>query len=211
MSDEGDARRRWIRAAKIGLPLAALGVFASLFIFSNARYADGISFEGVDLSALEEGLRLVEPSFTGATNRGEPFTVDADWALPDGPRPERVELSGVRGEIRLVDDRNIVLRADMGVLEPKANILTLTEGVRFASSDGYEINASRARIDANDDSLVATGGVTATGPIGQISAERLRATRKTPEGADAGVRKGAYIWFENRVKVRIDQPKLAQD
>ena len=50
-------RAGMIRALKIGLPVLALAVFASLFLFNSARYSDQISFDGVDLSALEEGLK----------------------------------------------------------------------------------------------------------------------------------------------------------
>ncbi|MEM7525328.1 MAG: hypothetical protein AAF360_16570 [Pseudomonadota bacterium] len=206
----GESTRRGIVAAlKIGLPLTALGVFASLFLLSNARYADGVSFEGVDLSALEDGLRLVNPRFTGATNRGEPFSVTAAWALPDGPRPERVELSQVAGEISLADGRVVTLSADAGVLEPKANVLTLTEGAHFTSSDGYDVSAVFARLDADADELTAKGGVTAIGPLGRITSDDMRATRAATPGDKGG--KDAYIWFENRVKVRIDSARMARD
>ena len=209
---EADAKRmRLIRALKFGFPALALMVFGSLFVFNSARYSDQISFEGVDLSALEEGLRLVEPRFNGATNRGEPFTVSAEWALPDGPRPERVELNSVSGEINLIDGRVVTLSADTGVLEPKANILTLTDGVRFASSDGYEITASTARFDGDAEELTARGDVVAEGALGRIRADRMRAMRIAPEGADETVEKSAYIWFENRVRVRIEEPNMAKE
>ena len=211
MTEADEKRRRIVRWLKIGLPATALAVFASLFVFSSARYSDQISFEGVDISALEEGLKLIKPRFTGATNRGEPFSVTAEWALPDGPRPERVELNSVSGEINLVDGRVVSLSSSGGVLEPKANILTLTDDVRFASSDGYEITASRAQLDAENVVLTAQGEVVAEGALGRIRADRMRATRAAPEGAGANVEKGAYIWFENRVKVRIENPNLAQE
>lgn len=219
MSEDDASRVRIIRALKFGLPAVAVAIFASLFIFSSARYSDQISFDGVDLSALEEGLKLINPRFTGATNRGEPFSVSAEWALPDGPRPERVELNSVSGEINLADGRIVSLSATSGVLEPKANILTLTDGVRFASSDGYEITALTARFDGDRDELTATGEVIAEGALGRIRADRMRATRRAPEQADENVDasardngdKGAYIWFENRVKVRIEQPNMASE
>lgn len=228
-SDRGArAHRRWIRALKIVLPAFALAVFASLFIFNSASYDDAFSFDGVDIAALNEGLRLVNPRFTGATNRGEPFTVTAEWAQPDGPRPERVELNSVAGEITLRDGRVVTLSADTGVLFPKQNLLTLDDGVRFASSDGYEVTALSARLDAATEVLTADGEVRASGAIGLIRADRMRAELRPAEpleGLEAGAadpdagsgveaakgEKDAYIWFENRVKVRIEDPKLAQE
>lgn len=209
--DRQERRRRRIRFFKFALPAIALLTFGSLFVFSSARFSEGISFDGVDLSALQEGLRLSNPRFTGATNRGEPFTVTAEWALPDGPRPSRIELSAVAGEINLIDGRVVTLSAATGVMEPRTNVLTLSDGVRFASSDGYLVTARGARLDAEAEVLTATGDVLAEGAIGRITADSMRAERHGSASAPDGAEKDAYIWFENRVKVRIEDPKLAQD
>ena len=187
-----------VQAAKIGLPVIALGVVASFFLFSNARYDDAVTFDGVDISALGEGLKLTNPRFTGATAKGEPFTVTAEWALPDGPRPENVELSNVSGELNMIDGRFVELNALGGNLQPQANIVELSGSVVFTSSDGHELRASRARLEADRNLLTADGPVTAKGPMGRIEAGSLRVERR---GED-----GDFIWFENRVKVFIDKP-----
>lgn len=203
-----------VRVLKIALPLAAVGIFASTFLFSNARFAskDGLSFDGVDLSALDEGLKLANPRFTGATNRGEPFSVTAKSALPDGPKPTEVAMEDVTGQIQLEDGRVVTLSAEMGVLYPQEKVLDLTKGARFATSDGYSVSAATARMEAETSTVSAAGGVMAEGPIGRITSDELRATRgpDRAEGA-AATDKAVYIWFEKRVKVRIDRPNLAQD
>ncbi|MEM7544921.1 MAG: hypothetical protein AAF367_05235 [Pseudomonadota bacterium] len=195
-----------IRFLKILLPIAAIGVFASLFLFSNARFSDGISFDGVDLSSLEEGLKLANPRFTGTTNRGEPFLVTAEWALPNAPQPTRVELSKVAGEFVLNDGRLIVLSADTGILRPEDKVLFLTTGAKLTTSDGYEVSADRASINARTEEMEASGEIMARGPIGEITSDTMRAARVVVNGDDS-----AYIWFEKRVRVRIDQPNMARN
>lgn len=192
------SRALGVQAAKIGLPLIALGVVASFFLLSNARYDDAVTFDGVDISALGEGLKLTNPRFTGATAKGEPFVVTAEWALPDGPRPENVELSNVKGELNLIDGRFIELSALGGNIQPQANIVELSGSVTFMASDGHELLASRARLEADKNTLTAEGPVKASGPMGRIEAGSLRVERR---GED-----GDFIWFENRVKVFIDKP-----
>ncbi|MEX2518397.1 MAG: hypothetical protein WD969_03580 [Paracoccaceae bacterium] len=205
-------RLRIVGLFKIGLPLFALGVFAALFVFNGARYDSRISFDGVDLSALDDGLRLTNPRFTGATKRGEPFTVAAAWALPDGPKPETIELSEVTGEINLADGRLVTIAAAGGMIRPKANHVALSGDVRLVTSDGYRLEAEHAALDAETEEMTASGGVMAEGPLGRITADRMRATR-TPspdtEGAPGG--EDAYIWFENRVRVRVEQPNMARE
>ena len=197
------ARALWIGAAKYGLPLVALATLGAVFVFSGARYDDRVSFDSIDVSALGEGLKLTNPRFTGATSKGEPFTVTAEWALPDGPRPEKVELSNVTGEINLSDGRYVEISALSGLIEPQANILSLIGSVRFKSSDGYEVRAASARLDAKAGVLTGGGPVKVTGPLGRIDAGSVRVERDGPRGP------GDYIRFENRVKVRIDDPKGA--
>ncbi len=200
------ARRSFIvRGLKVLLPLAALAIFGSLFVFSSARYSDGLSFEGVDLSSLEEGLKLAHPRFTGTTNRGEPFSVTAEWALPDAPRPQRVELSKVEGEFLLKDGRLITLAADTGVLRPDDKILNLGQGAKLTTSDGYLVSADSAVINAETNTMTATGNIHASGGLGEITSDTMRAARVVSNGSES-----AYIWFEKRVKVRIETPNMAR-
>ncbi len=186
------------QVVRYGFLIVAVGVAASFFFFSNARYDDAVTFDGVDLSALGEGLRLTNPRFTGATAKGEPFTVTAEWALPDGPRPENVELSKVSGELNLIDGRFVELSALSGLLQPRANVIELAGSVAFIASDGHELRAASARLDADESRLTAGGPIKVSGTMGRIEAGSLRVERR---GED-----GDFIWFENRVKVFIDAP-----
>lgn len=205
MTKSSERRHRFfIRVLKIGLPLIALGVFASFFIFNGARFDDRVSFDGVDVSSLDEGLRLTNPHFTGATKKGEPFTVTADWALPDGPRPEEVELSGVKGEIILEDGRELAVTAPGGMLVTETSHVSLNGGVTLVTSDGYTITSDTAALDPKAEKVEAGGGVTVEMAPGTITSENMRATRSGDPG------EGAYIWFENRVKVHIQEPGMSK-
>lgn len=195
-----------VRVAKIGLPAIAAATLASIVYFSGGGYRDdGLSFDGVEISALDQGLKLTNPRFTGVTAKGEPFAISAAWALPDGPDPERVELSEIDGEINLADGRYVTLTADAGELLPKRNVVTLAGAVRMTTSDGYRLASAEARLDAEAEVFTAGGGVTASGPLGEIEADRMRVERNGASGP------GDYIWFENRVKVSIDRPNMATD
>jgi len=197
------ARDALIQTAKIGLPLTALALVAAVFAYSETGDRSGVSFDGVDLSAISEGLKLTNPQFTGATSKGEPFRLTADWALPDGPSPEEVELSNVTGEMSMADGRHVEMEAQSGLLEPKKNVITLSGLVGLTTSDGYVLKASSARLDADRRLLTAEGPITATGPLGAIKAGSLRVER------DAENRPGDSIWFKDQVKVRIDRPNMA--
>lgn len=193
-------RARWVRYGLAGAVAAVLG---AVWWFTNPGFDDNITVSGIELTNLSEGLKLSNPRFTGETAQGEPFTLSAEWALPDGPRPEEVALNKVAGEVHLGDGRMVQMQASEGLFYPKEDVVALSGDVRVTRSDGYKITASSARIDAATGALAAEGPVHATGPQGEITAGSLRAER------DGAAGPGDYIWFENRVHLRIMQPNLA--
>ena len=82
-----------------------------------------------EILALQSGMRVTNPRFTGATSAGEPFLIRADFAQPDGPDPNRIELSKIVGSITTEEGRKVGLTSAAGVLQPKLNSVTLSDGV----------------------------------------------------------------------------------
>jgi lipopolysaccharide export system protein LptC len=199
-----DRRARRVRVLKVALPAAAVALIAAVFLFSGRRAVDGLSVGGLAIDPAD-GLRLSSPRFTGETASGQPFVVTADWALPDGPDPSRVTLGPMRGQITLGPERRVVLEATAGVLFPKAERLTLGEGVVVTTSDGYRATVAAAEVDFRAEEARAEGPVMGEGPLGRIDAGAMRAARR--DGQD-------YIWFERGVRVlanpSADREKPAQ-
>ena len=94
---------RSVRVLRIGLPLIALVLMSLVFLIERDDFAAGFRFSPADFAALDDKLRLVSPRFTGTTEKGEPFIVRAEWALPDGPDPEVIDLRGIRAELTMED------------------------------------------------------------------------------------------------------------
>jgi lipopolysaccharide export system protein LptC len=182
-----------VRIFKIALPLGALALIAAVFMSQRdgaGRF--GFSDIGFDMSG---GLRLADPRFVGRTADGLPFRVMSEWALPDGPDPERVGLGPLRGDLTLEDGRVITLRADGGEALPKADRLRLEGDVRLDAAGLYNLTVTAADLDLRGQTLHAEGPVRGEGPDALIEAGSMRAAR---EGENN------YIWFEDRVRVVID-------
>jgi lipopolysaccharide export system protein LptC len=207
------AYTRLVRGLKIALPLLALGLLSSIFLWPReARFDGGLVYTSADLLALGEGLAVTRPRIAGATEAGEPFVVTAEQATPDGPDPETVALDAVRAEFRQADGREIVLAAAKGSLHPKAERLSLSGDVALDTSDGYRVRTDRVEADLGAGALVAPGRVVAEGPQGAITAGSFRARRVTGEEAAAAETQddpprlgalppGDYLWFEGGVRV----------
>ncbi|TVQ57456.1 MAG: hypothetical protein EA355_04410 [Rhodobacteraceae bacterium] len=188
-----DRRAARIALLKIALPLTALALIAAVFVFPRDRLTQGLSVDRVAVSMID-GLRLDRPRFTGETSDGRPFTVTADWALPDGPDPESVRLGPVEGRVEAQEGLRVTLSAGGGELRPNARTLRLQDGVSLVSSDGHRLTASAALADLDAGALTAEGPVFGDGPLGSVESATMRAARRA---------EGDYIWFEGGVRVVI--------
>ena len=198
----GSAGQRRVRAysravawMKVLLPLGALAVISALY-FAAQRTGDlSEIFSAEELATLGAGLRLDNPRFAGVTEQGEPFTIRADWALPDSAMPRFIDLERPEGEIEMNDGRTIAAKAAFGRMHREEKTLVLEGGVVLDTSDGYHIETGLIEIDLDAKTANAPGPVSGTGPRGQIEAGSFRAAAGE-DGAGAG-----QIWFENGVRL----------
>ena len=184
----------------LGLVGAAFLPFVLVFAQSSNRDTEPLMLDEGDEAALQDGLRMLNPSFTGRTPNGEPYVVTADWALPDSPKPNRIELKGIEATMTLQDARIATLIASDGAFFPQVRRLRIENGVAVTTSDGYRIDTGAATIDADGRTLRTDGAVSATGPSGSIRADSL-------EALDAEDR---IVKFTGNVEMTI-QPEQVKD
>ena len=215
----GAGYSRAVRWLKIGLPLLALGLLSTIFLVPReVDFEGGLVYTSADLLALGEGLAVTRPRIAGATEKGEPFVVEAESASPDGPDPTRIDMAAVRAEFEQLDGRRIQLQAETGTLRPKEESLTLEGDVTLTTSDGYEVRTRTVLADLRAGTVEAPEAVSAQGPDGTIESASFRALRvRDGEAKDdardvgapdlaAGLSPGDYLWFEGGVRVTWTPP-----
>jgi lipopolysaccharide export system protein LptC len=185
---------RTVRRMKVLLPLGAVLLIGMIFMFGRERAAVIDAEQAAEMVALGSGLRLENPRFAGVTEDGDPFVVTADWALPDGAMPDRVELQRPVGEMHMADERVVTVRAEAGELLRGDERLNLQGAVVLETSDGYVIETPRVEVDLGAKVAVAPERLRGRGPRGGIEADRVRVVRG--EGRDS-----TTVLFEGDVRV----------
>jgi lipopolysaccharide export system protein LptC len=204
----GQRRVRWysrlVRAMKVALPLGALALVAAIFLSTSDKGDLGDLFTAEELATLGAGLKLDNPRFAGVTGRGESYSVQADWALPDSAMPLRIDLEKPRGEVALEDGRKLTGNARTGQMLRLERRLILEGAVVLDTSDGYHMETERLELDLEGKAAHAPGPVSGTGPNGTIESGSLR--------FEAGSKAGGpgKIWFENRVRLVFSPGEGAQ-
>jgi len=129
-------RTRFIGALKILLPVIAIALLSTIFLWSKYSEKDGTVLSVADRDALSDGLRLLKPHFSGSTEKGEPYSVTADWALPDGLDPTEVELENLVGELALEDGRNAQMLANAANWHRENDVFYLKDGIKLTTDHG---------------------------------------------------------------------------
>lgn len=163
---------RVVMILKITLPLVALALLASLFLFSRPiDPEDAIPYADVEIAD-----RLAQPRMTGAgfstvTSDGATLTLRADAAVP---QPSGARVTGLTGELLAADGFAAEIAAGAGVLDRTAGVLALEGGVRLATSTGYEITTDQLTMGTDRSFAQSGGAVQALAPMGQLDAGAMR-------------------------------------
>ncbi len=165
-----DLHSRVVSWAKILLPLAALGILSTLFLFARAiDPEDAIPYATVDIAERIREPRMTAPTYAGVTSDGGSITVQAAEARP-GTADGAATAQMLTARLQTPDGAVTDLVAAAGALDDRAGTLSLMGDVRMTTSTGYiiESQAMTARLDRTR--VTSPGDITATGPMGTINA-----------------------------------------
>lgn len=196
-----EVHSRVVTILKLGLPLVALALVASVFLVQTEdRLGGTIAFSQSDLAELGDGLSLRNSVFTGTTRSNDRFRFTAALVVPDAAPPKRATITTLDGRLDLTDGPTVTLLADTGDLDIPSQRLDIAGNVHITSSDGYDLTADKGTIDLVSGSFVAGDTVRTTGPVGAITAGNLHVT---PDAATGEARRFS---FSNGVHVVYDPP-----
>ena len=173
---------RIIGATKVILPVLALALLSSMFLFSRTvDPEDALPYATVDISERARDQQLTEPRIVGQTEGGTTFELTADSA-----RPRDVERSVLEADrtLLLLRDRTgaqSAVKADRATVETSGQQVTFEGDVVVGSSQRYALRTERleGRIDKLD--IVAPGPVDGRGPLGDLTAGGMQLT-ETDDG-----------------------------
>lgn len=174
-------RTRTVRWLRVLLPLAALAMLSTLFLFSRGDNSESrIPYAEVDAQSMARDPRLVAPEYAGVTNDGAQLTLRATEAAP-------AQGGGSARDLRLDWQRPDGLRADLTA--PQAGLadgaIRLDGGVRITTSSGWVMDAASVEAATDRSRIAAQDGVQATAPFGSLSAQRMELAPN--DDADASI------------------------
>lgn len=187
---------RFVALAKIGLPLAALALLSTLFLFSrNIDPTSSIPYATVDVEELVRDQRISVPNYTGVTKDGTAIAVAAATARPDPENPDRASAEKVKARLDFPDGSSADIFSAQGDLDTGAGQAVLSGGVVIDTSNGYHITTDALTTALNRTQIEAPSTVKATGPVGTLTAGGMTISQDSSS-------KGQYLLvFKDGVKL----------
>jgi lipopolysaccharide export system protein LptC len=155
---------------KVTLPLLALAILSSLFLFSRPIDPE---------DAIPYADRLAQPRMTGAgfstvTSDGATLTLSAYQAAPT---ESGATAKGLSGQWSAPGGGKTEFSATSGRLDRNTDQLVLEDGVRLATSTGYVVTMDQLTIRTDTSFMESNGAVAVTAPMGDLTAGGMRSER----------------------------------
>lgn len=197
-----NAHSRLVAWLKILLPLAALAILSTLFLFSRKiDPSRAIPFARVDVKELAREPRVTAPNYAGVTSDGTAVTLSAETARPGGTNG--ASATGLHARLDTPDGTRTDITAGDGTVDPAAGRMVLQGGVKLVSSTGYTIDADKLIGALGKTDVQSDGPVRASGPLGTLNAGAMQLRREPGASADTS---GYVLVFKDGVKL-VYQPR----
>ena len=169
---------------KILLPLTALALLATLFLFGRTvRPEDAIPYASSDIADRAREPRLTGAAFAGMTKDGSVLTIKAAEARPgvagSSNAGSATDLSAL---IEMPGGSTATVNSGAGRMDQAAKQAILTGGVNLASSTGYTVKAQGMTVALEQTDVTSLGPVTGAGPAGTIAAGGMHLGREPSGG-----------------------------
>ncbi len=191
-----DPYSRFVSVLRIALPLIALGILSTLFLFSTSiEPGDTIPFAETEVNQRIRDQRVSGPLFAGVTANGDEISVIAEQMITAGVGGNRA--TDLTARLDFASGGAATLVADEGIMDLASDTATLQGDVLVESTTGYRLRSDFMTSRLSQLDLVSPGEVRGTGPGGTITAQRMQIT-----AAETG--NNVQILFSNGVKLVYD-------
>lgn len=197
-----DLHTRMVGWLKVALPLSALAILSTLFLLARTIDPnDAIPIAEVDVEDRLREPRMTAPEYSGTTSDGASLSLTATEARQDAGGA--ASAKAIMGKLVMPGGGEITLTAATANIDGAAGVIDLAGKVQITTSTGYVAQTEQITARLDRTSMQSAGSVTATGPIGTISADQLIVTGQAESSADAYL-----VVFNGHVKlIYHPQPK----
>jgi lipopolysaccharide export system protein LptC len=153
-----DSYSFFIAWVKTLLPIVALGMLSTIFLFSGkVDVTQSLPYAELNVEDIIREQRITKPYFTGISEGGIEFALSAAYATPNASQPSILNVSELRVEFKTPQGNTAEITAGLGEMNTETKNAKISRGVNLASKLNFWITTETLDIDFND-SYASTNG-----------------------------------------------------
>jgi lipopolysaccharide export system protein LptC len=181
---------KFVGFLKITLPLAALALMSTVFLFARAPTQDS-AVPYAEIEEIAREPRLSGAQVSGVADDGSVIQLTAETARPLG---DVLLVETMFASIDAVNGIHIDIRAGRGEINNATRIARLTGLARIETSNGYEMETAGITANLTTGQITSDGALEIQAPFGSLTAGQM--IIETPEGMG-----GQVMLFQNGVRL----------
>lgn len=170
----GRGYTRFVRAMRLLLPLAAVGIIGLLVSWPRVEERISPPPAAQDMPQTVGQNELINPRFESEDSKSRPFTVTATRAVQSTTNPDIVFLEKPMGDIQLGGGAWVAAEAEKGSFDQKNETLALEGRVKLFHDNGYEIVTEKLRVDMRARTAWSDTALQGQGPAGRLDATGVK-------------------------------------
>ena len=174
MLETDNFHSRLVGWSKILLPLGALGLLSTLFLFARESGSPPeIPFS--DVAALAADQRISAPRFSGMTENGAMVTISAHSAKPNINKADTFAIEDVSMRMDTPNGTRIDVTAIHGELNSSAKTAYFTGLTLLETSNGYQMETNGLTSELDTGIVMTDGIIEVHAPYGELTGGRFTA------------------------------------
>jgi lipopolysaccharide export system protein LptC len=155
--------------AKIILPLCALALLSTLFLFArDANTTDELALAQATEIARQQ--RVTTPEFAGVTDDGSIIVITAKSARPDSERLDTIKIDDLRMRLDTTDGAHVEITAVAGEVDGRVQTASFLGLARLETSNGYEMETNGLIAELDTGRVTSNGLLEIRAPFGTLTA-----------------------------------------
>lgn len=169
-----DSYSAFVTWVKTLLPIAALGLLSTIFLFSGkVDVTQSLPYAEHNVANIIREQRITRPYFTGVSNNGTEITLSAAYASPDPENNDKLNITELSIVLQSALMRTTRITAGLGTLDSATQIALVSRGVHILSMPDFWITTDALKVDLKQGIAVAEGRFQGVTALGTINAEKM--------------------------------------
>lgn len=165
----GNLHSRIVFWLKLILPLAALALLSTLFLFAQ-QSGPPSEIPFADLTEMAQEQRINAPRLSGVTDDGSVIAITAKVARPAG---DTLHIENPQLMLNAADGTTLTIQAGVGEVDNLAQQAHLTGLARLETSSGYQMETTGLTADLQSGVVQSHGPLEVQAPYGTLSAGKV--------------------------------------